>query len=667
MARQDGQFIAVDFFENTGGLETSNSPFLAHPECASGGFNFDYVQKGALRKRKGPLLLSAADGSATLGLGFYNDQNSIRDIIRYTAGGITVFNQSDWSSTPISHETPSTALTLPNRVVSTMFTSPTTNVLWCPNLTQGLLGIYKTQTGYKLTKNGAADVSDGKLIASLSTGSGVFLATGTYRYTVTATKKSGAEGNAALEATIDVTDTSRIVLVTLTNTLDPNIYSKVSIYRSFVNGSALFTVGSLIAEITTISPTITFNDTGASIVDNQLIPRVNSTIRDYSELPTGNVKAVTTFKGRLVTAIGSTLYLSEESNPEAWPTANRLPLQTGGDITALASVSFTTQFSSTTDEYLCIFKQNECWVLSGNSLDDWVLKKIDDSGVSHQALVTQANGFLTWLNYRGLFLWNGSDKPAYISQNFEDLFQKRGIIKKDAFSESFVLYCPTRNEVQWYLQDATQTDEHTFTLKLDLRLTQLGQEQTLVERKMQGVVTPDRYPIQLSAGVCFIPDPNAPDEQVLVSDIHGAIYLAYGATSDNTDTITFNYLTQNLDMGSRGHAKRYHKVVAWVKKTTALTLGLKWWVGYVPQSSAYGSRSESVTGTTNSLVWDSGDWDEKNWANSDTEIVPITFNLSSSGTNSEGDCIQLQFEESSKNEFILYGFTVYYTDMSLRK
>lgn len=662
--RQEAQLITAEFFDNTGGLETSNSPFLSHPDCASGGFNFDYVQRGAIRKRKGHALLNSGDGSPTYGLGFFNDSKSNRAIVRFKQGQAQLVSSGDWSYSNISHELPGSTVEAVDRVVSNMFTG-NGEALWFANRTRKLGGVYKTDTGFTITDNGVTNMATGSLTAALNTTASTFVAAGTFRYVATAVKHTGSEGNAALEVAFNVTDPAKGVLLTLTNNLSPSVYKKVNIYRSAINGAEGFTVGDLVAELTTITPTMTFIDTGTSIVETQPVPRAYSVVADYSELPDGVYKGVHQFKRRLVTFSGSTLYLSEEGNAEAWPQTNRITLPTGGNITCVIPISFTTQYSSAADEHLCIFKQNELWVLTGSDYTDWEVKYIDDSGVSNQSLATQCNGFISWVNYRGAFLWNGSDKPTYISQNIENLFQRGGTIKKDSFSESFVTFYKSRNEVQFYLQDNYTVTSHSYTLKLDLRLTQLGTESTLIDRKLDGIFTPDLVPIRMTAGIVYIPDADAPEEVMLLGDENGALYHAYSALTDANTPISLNYLTQNLDMGSRGTNKRFHKVVVWVKKVSGIQVGLEWWVNYRDLSSTPGSITQTAPVTSsNSLIWDSGNWDEKVWDNTTLDMLPITFNLFA---NNDGDCIQLRLSESSNKELVIYGYTIHYSQGTLRK
>ena len=67
---QQGQLIQADFFDNTGGLNLSDSPMRVADNEAVAGYNFDLLVKGGIKKRKGHTLLNGSPDAQLQSFGF---------------------------------------------------------------------------------------------------------------------------------------------------------------------------------------------------------------------------------------------------------------------------------------------------------------------------------------------------------------------------------------------------------------------------------------------------------------------------------------------------------------------------------------------------------------------------------------------------------------------
>lgn len=674
MPRREGQFLVEDFYVNEGGLNTADSPFVVQPSQSTGGKNYDYTKRGGLKKRSGNQKLNTVADTElrSLGLGLWDKPGSIREVIRAAGTKLQRFEASGPTFTNITLDTlAASSSILPGSsetpVEFAMFNTPTSGVLWAAGA--GLSHLYGVYSATKATQNGA-DAPGGSISTSVGGTTGTFASTGTYRYAVALRKAStGVLSNASFSQSAVVAATNNVVTITLTSisAFDTTKYDQFYIYRSAVGGSADFTTGDLIATITTASTT--YADTGTSIASSQNVPRASNLVLDNSVLPSGAYNTVTTFKRRLVTANQSTVYLSDLNKPESWPTINAITIPSGGDITGLAIISFTTPYNSAIDELLCIFKQRELWIITGNDLTDWELKFIDNSGCPNQALIVGANGYLSWISYRGVFMWDGAGKPKYASQSIEDKFARGGDIDKSKLAFGWGEFSQARNEIQWRLSSSIE-GEQKYVLKMDLRLTGNAGQDAIGTGLINGVFTPDVTSFPSYAGLVYLPGSTSSEETFVVGDDSGFLYSAYLGLSDGDDDIEFEYITPYHNMGSPNLAKRYHKVVLWLLDSGSFDVTLNFWSDYRFKAADMSSIALEVSANNegSSLLWDVGEWDVNYWDTSANKVKALVFNLNSVINNTEGDCIRLSFTQTGSAETLtIFGYSVYFTELPLRK
>lgn len=601
--------------------------------------------------------------------------------IAATPGGTVITTSGSQSGTHTLHkfttEFLNSASTQP--VVFSMFNTPTNGVLWGAG--GGASAIYGAYSATQVTKNGTPAPTASSFTATPAAGGS--LTDGTYRYSLVYRKLSTqALSNAVVEAsgTTGGGNNTLDLAWTLTNN-DTTKYDKIYVYRSAISGSAGFTAGTLVTILA--SSASSFSDTGSTAFTgyaaSQVVPRANSTVLDNSELATATYRPLTTFKRRLVTASGSNLYFSDLNKPESWPAYQTLTIPSGGEITALGVVGLSTALTTDIDEALVIFKQSECWVITGDGtfaedsiIPNWTLNFINNAGAITQASVISTEGYLIWVNYRGMYLWNGDGKPVRISRKIWDKFQQSGDIDKSKLGYCFGFYSQKRNEAQWYLSSATE-GEQVYTLKLDLTNTlPRGSESALGNPEIDGVFTPDVLATGMYAGMTFLLSPSSTEETIYLGDGAGFVYGGFSSTGDGTGSteIEMQYVTPYLSCGSPNTDKRYHKVVAWVLDNGVYDLILDFWSNHrfaESDASTMSLRSDPNLSVGNG-IWDSGLWDTMLWDSAPNKIRALTYNLQSSKNNIEGDSLRLRFsEESATQTPILYGFSVYYTEIGLRK
>lgn len=674
MPRREGNFLVEDFFVNTGGLNTADSPFIVEQNQAAGGYNFDYISRGAIKKRGGHSKLNSTANAQlrSLGIGLWNTASDSRKVIRAAGTKIQEFDVNSLAFTNLTEDTAAaTSDILPGTseqpVLFSMFTSATANTLWMAG--GGLTNLYGVYSATKVTKNGVPSPTASSFTAT-SVGAGGSLQAGTYRYTLTYRKASTqAESNAVIEASVTTVATDSVTLAwTLTN-VDTTKYDQIRVYRSALSGSTGFTTGDLVSTQAISSTGMT--DTGGSVTSSTNVPRAGGTV-DNSECPVSTPLALTMYKRRLVTASTNTIYFSDINKPESWPTANSITIPSGGKITGLGVVSFTSVGSNTLDEILVVFKQTEIWIITGSSISDYALKYLDNTGAVGQSLVASANGAIYWCSYRGFYMWNGTGKPIYLSQTIEDRFQQGGDIDKSKFNIGFCVFSQKRNDIEWYLS-SNLYGEQKICYKLDLRLTLPGLEESLGSKVLPGIFTNDVLPFSVYSGSCFFTQAGASEESIYLGDGSGFLYSAYASNVDAGSGFDMRYITPYLHMGSPTVAKRIHKVVAWVKDTSAWDLVLDFWSKYRfdDMDSNTITRAISESQTSNAGVWDISLWDIAYWDGSTAKIVPVTFNLGSGNNNNEGDSFRLQFSQEDTGNLgstvTLYGFSVYYTEVGTHK
>lgn len=669
-AQKAGQFAESQFFDNTGGLNISDSPFKVLESQATGGSNFEYTMAGAIQKRRGPLGINVTPDIEiwSHGLDIYNTTIGTKTVIRGAYSKIQNFDPDSLVFTNLTQDTTS-ANSDPFPVNTTFpssfsqFNTETTSLLNFDGQTDGVYSIYSPT---KYTKNGAV-APTGTFTATTIPGGGTWLVTGTYKYAVSYTKASTlAESNAygSVPATVVAVTNSVVLTFSALSSIDATTYNKLNIYRSSVNAADDFTTGDLVASLTL--PVVSYTDGGGALQLAVNVPRPDSVVLDNSALPTGTYNVLTTWKRRLVTATGTVLRFSELNLPESWPTVNTITIPSGGPITGLAVISFNTEFGN--DEYLAIFKERELWLVKGNDYTDVTLSFIDAVGCANQAAITLANGFLAWIDFRGLYLWDGSGKPIYASKTLEPFFAIDGDLDKTILQYATASYFRNRNMIYWFLGSKTYGAQK-FVIKMDLRLSLPSAGTNLSSRIMDGIFVTDTLAQPVFAAKTYLP--NATSNEVMITgDNTGLLFYGYQGFSDAGSGISFQYDTPFLNMGTPNIAKRYNKVILWVEAIGNWNVTLDWWSGYRTALNQKSTLAEPLTTQPQSSLslWDVAYWDESFWDDFTQALSPVVFNLNNDQGNSEGDCIKLRFRNNGVDEPItIYGYTVIWTEKALSR
>lgn len=686
MPRREGQFLVEDFYVNTGGLNTSDSPFVVAPGEATGGKNFDYVSRGAAKKRAGhgKLNSSADTQTKSLGLGLWNKPGTARKVIRAAGQKLQNFDVDTYAFTNLTEDTTAVnsdflGVSSTQPVVYSMFNTSNAGVLWAAG--GGAASLYGAYSATKVTKNGVATPGGSISLATAAhAGTPNFTSTGYYRYAVALRKTSTqAIGNAALFKEIQVTTSTDQVTIDLSSVTgeDTTKHDKFVIFRSAVSvsyqGDVAFTTGDLVgyADISATS----YVDTGGYTLTSQNVPQAGNTLADNSELPSGTYKAIAVFKRRLVTAAGSALYISDTNKPESWPLHNVITLPSGGDITALGVISLTSATSSQVEEMLVVFKQREVWVVTGDGtlssgIPDWSLKYINTAGAPSQAGVVTADGYLCWVSYRGFYMWNGNGKPVYISRKIQDKFTRGGDIDKSALGQAWGCYAEGRGQVHWCLSSNGEGAQR-YLLKLDLDLTARGGADALGNASFEGVFTPDVLAFSAYAGLSFIAADSSTEETLYYGDGSGFVYSGYTASQDGGTSFDFDYITPYLTFGAPNMGKRLAKVVAWVVDNGEYDFDLTYWSNYRYASSEGTTKRVTVNqGSADSgALYGTAIYGTSTYNSFSPKIKPVVFNLDAgSMNNNEGDSFRLRFQQlATTKTFTLYGFSVYYSELTLRK
>lgn len=770
----------ADYFSNTGGLNTTDSPLFVNDGQATGGFNYDYGKTGGVTKIFG---LSKINGVAdtqllSLGLGYYFPISGSRQLIRYAGTKIETCDIDAGTFTVLAEDTASGNTDFINssstqQVVTSQFNSSVNSILWAAG---GGMAVPYGYNGTKVIRNGiTAPTGTFTVVNNGASTGGLWIATGNYFYALALRKASTqAVSNAALDQLVIIANVSNSVTLTLPTGVDTTKYDKWYIYRSSVGGVTNFTAGDLIAQLSTTSPTYT--DLGESLATSQVVPRPGSTSLDNSPLPeftpsivnwaanasfvasntiaftingitftqpfitdnattlaaiaaqmatstvvasavvsglhsisiignsatpvsvtasvvTGgasqatitvttlasavalsNYNHVVSYKRRLVAARGSTIQISDLDKPESWPVGLAIPVPSGGPITGMSVIGYNSPSTGSTDEYLVIWKERETWIITGTAafdsttnLYDVELIFIDNVGCLSQALSARFNGFITWLDVRGIYVWSGVGKPIYVSRPIEALFGSDGDIDKVNLSRGWAVYFRKKSQVVWTISDRMR-GVNSVQLKLDIRLTipKLGagaKDANIVE----GVFSMDSPGTKLYSGVSFLPTDQ--EELFIVGDDSGNIYKNYYAGSNNGVGIDFQYDTKFYDQSAPTEAKQYDKVVVFVEEASASSLTLQYWADYRSQGLEASSIEESMESPTpiKASRWDLAIWDVSFWDEFSSKIVPVTFNLSGAENNNQGDSIRLRFIQSDiDSPCTIYGWSIYYDDIATR-
>jgi hypothetical protein len=670
--KEQGQFKQADFFENVGGLNLRDTPFRVKDSQATGGLNYDYLQTGGIRKRFGHSKInSSADTQTTsLGLALYNSATSSKFLVRAAGTKLQNLDIATPAFTNLSEDTTTAGTNFlsgssSQPVVFSQFNTANANILW--NVGGGMSAIYGVYSSSKVTQNGVVAPTTSSFTATAGAGSSS-LSTGTYRYTLVYRKTStvaNSNASTSTEASVSVTAGQNVTLAWTLSNNDTTKFDQIWVYRSALNGSAAFTTGDLVTQLS--SSATGYTDTGTSTLSSQNVPRAGSTILDNSPPTSGTPTTLTTWKRRLVTAIGSTIYLSDLNKPESWPTVNTITVPSGGNITGLAVVGFST--INTNNEYLAIFKERELWILSGDSISDWSLDFVDAVGCANQSLIVSANGFLAFIDYRGIYLWDGSNKPIYSSGPIETLFGPQGDIDKQYLARGVGTFSRKQNQIIWAVPHITY-GINKFQIKLDLRLTLPSVETSLYGRNLDGVFSLDSTSFSVYAMLSYLPSSTFL-EKILLGDSSGYVYDAYSTHSDASSAFSFQYLSRFMDMGDPNVSKRFHKVIVWVEEVGDWKLYLDYWSGYRSDLGSNNTLAQqmSTSQSNATALWDIAAWDSAYWDAYQTKYRPLVFNLNPGFNNaSEGDALRIRFRQEDANAPVtIAGFSVIYSEKSLDK
>ncbi len=654
---------------NSGGLNLTDSPLSMQDNQATGqSYNYDYTVTGAISKVLSPSMLNTIADSQlkTLGFGQHHDvATDARTLIRCAGTKIQSVNTTSGARTDLIDDTVSATTDF-------LSSSSTQPVVFAPfnTLTGGtqlwmaggglanLVGYY----GSKITNNGVA-APGGSITPVVNThDSGVFTTIGKYYYAVQLRKLSTQVfSNLALDvsATIFNTDDTVTLPLTALTGIDTTLYDQIWIWRSSVGGSSSFTVGSIIAKLA--SNATTYKDTGTSIVDSQNAARAGNTILDNSQLGAGTYKYITSFKRRLVAAINSTIYISDLNKPESWPTGNTITLPTGGPITGLGVIGVPSEYTTGADEYLCIWKERELWVLTGSSISDWSLLFVDKTGSAGQSTVVSFNAFVTWISYTGIYIWDGRGRPSRVSKPIQALFNNDGDLDRNTLSQGCAGLYEKGTQVVWRVSHRTK-GTNKLSIKMDVRLTAGVAQQNLQNSEIDGIFAFDTDSNAYYA-FCSFRKSNQ-DEMFVAGDDSGFMYQLY---SSATSPVLFDYETKPLDMGYPTRLKKFKRVLVYVEKLTVNDLTLFFWADYRNRDeyrSKVSSTLAPLKGTQPSL-WDIALWDQAYWDDYAPDIAPIEFNLHNFDNNAEGLSLKLRFEQMEASAPVrIHGFAIEWEDVS---
>lgn len=770
----------ADYFSNTGGLNTTDSPLFVQDGQATGGFNYDYIKTGGATKIFGLTKINATPDTQliSLGLGYYFPIVGTRSLVRYAGTKIELCDIDSGTFTVLTEDTASGNTDFIDsasvqQVVTSQFNTPVNNILWGAG---GGMSVPYGYTGTKITRNGVSAPTGNLGVVNNGNGTGgLWATTSTYFYALALRKTSTqAVSNAALDQSVIISNATQSVTLTFPTGTDTTKFDNWYIYRSSAAGVFGFTAGDLVAQVSTTLPT--FTDTGEAVATTQVVPRAASVSLDNSPLPEfspsvlnwaasasfvasntiaftvngvpftqnfitdnaatlaaiatkmatsafvasatvvgshriivvgnsatsvtitanlvtggasqatilvttratatdlGNYNYVASYKRRLVAAQGSTVQLSDLDKPESWPTGLSITIPSGGPITGLSVIGYNSPSTGSTDEYLVIWKERETWVVIGTGAFnsdlgtyDLELKFVDNVGCLNQAMSARFNGFITWLDLRGIYVWSGVGKPTYVSRPIESLFGSDGDIDKIGLAKGWAVYFRKKSQVIWtvsYRMGGT----NCIQIKMDIRLTipklaEGAKDANIVD----GVFNLDSSGTKLYAGVSFLPTDQ--EELLIVGDDSGNVYKNYFGASNNGLPIQFQYDTKFYDQGTPTEAKQYDKVVVFVEEASAKSLTLQYWANYRSQSAEASQIEESMeAGTTvKSSIWDLAKWDVAFWDEFSSRVVPVVFNLSGSENNNQGDSLRLRFIQNDVDApCTIYGWSIYYDDISLR-
>lgn len=672
-----GQLKQADFVDNVGGINLVDSVFKIRENQAAGGANFDYLLTGGFRKRLGsPKINSVADSALyTLGFGLLAPvSGSSKSVFRAADRKLQLVDTSTPAFTALTQDTAAAssnafALSSTQDVQFVQFSTATKDILWGAG--GGAALPVGTTSTTKFTANGVTTPTGTFSTAVNAHNGGSWTAAGTYYYALVYRKASTlALSNAALDVVATTVNTDDTVTLTIPPASDTTNIDQIWVYRSARSGVSSFTTGNLIAKLA--STATSFVDSGdlgnPDILSAQNIPRSTSTVLDNSALPSGTYNTLTLWGHRLVTSSGNSLYISDVNKSESWPLTNYITIPSAGPITALASISFTSPQANSLQELLVIFKERELWVLTPGASSDyttWTLLKVDNNvGCPQQSLVVTAQGFLAWIDFRGVWIWDGTSKPIYCSRLLEPLFGANGDLDKTKLNESCGAFFRRENQILWFLSSKTY-GEQKFCIKMDVRLTTLQIEQSATGRTIDAVFIQDVHAFPIYSAMAYVPF-SGQNEQLILGDASGFCYFGSNGYSDGGSDFIFRYLTAPLHCGNPNVKKQFHTVIAWVQDIGDWNLYLDYWADYAAAEDLKTTIGLPIsTENQSAALWDIATYDVSSWDAYYPNVVPIVFNLQPGTANgNQGSALQLQFRNDTANQPItVHGFSVIYQEL----
>lgn len=664
------------YFQNTGGINLANSPFAVSPNQATEAYCFEYSRPGAIVKTLGKAKINAVADAQLRSHGFsvFSSAAGVKQVLRAAGTKLQTMDvdsgafttKSSDAATPVSDFFTATST---QAIATAAFDTAEASVTWLTGA--GAASIYG-YNGTSVTTNGVV-APTGTLGAVVGGSGGSFAVIGNYYYAV-ALKKNATDSvsNAALDVQITIAATTEKVTLTFPVGIDATLYDQWYVYRSILSGVSGFTAGVLVAQVATTEAT--YIDDGVTAVSSTaLVPRTDSAAYDNSVLPSGTYTTLAAFKRRLVTSKDNTLYISEFGRPESWSADLRITMPYGGPIKALGVVGSMSDISDNTDEFLIILQERNVWIISGTfaydssaGLYDFELKFVDKKGCPSQALVVSGDGFISWIDYNGVYIWDGVGKPMVVSRPIKNWFDKDGDLDKSKLNLGWGVYFQKKNQFVWTLSHRT-LGENQVQLKLDLSLTVPKITTGPGGRYMDGIFLTDTT-TPLASGISYLP---ANREEIFISgDSLGFTYKMYSSASDDGLGIPFSYRVPFLDQGSPGETKRYKKVLVWVDPIVQKDLTLNYWANYRNQDSDRSVIAQPMGTAKGAAVslWDVAVCDVSFWDSYENEPMCVVFNLHAKENNVEGDCIMLEFQQlEASAPVVIHGFSIVYDNIGIRK
>lgn len=282
-----------NFFDNSGGLNNTDSPFKIADEQATGGYNYQYDKTGGISKRSGHYRLNTAANAQlkSLGLGlWFNTTTATKTVVRVAGTKFQTVVLPTSSFTNISDDTATPTSDFFNASSTSAarlapFNSGGIDITWAAGAgASSLLGF----NGTKLTTNGATSPKGVITASVISSSGGSWDSVGNYWYSVVFRKASTQiTSNASLDVLAviaNVTDTVVINLSGITS-FDHTKYDQIWIYRSATNGVTGFSTGSLITQLPASATSFTDSGQSIDILSDIQVPRAGNVGEDHSTLP----------------------------------------------------------------------------------------------------------------------------------------------------------------------------------------------------------------------------------------------------------------------------------------------------------------------------------------------------------------------------------------------